>query len=62
MEEAFYYLLLSDCILALILLGLFVYVGRVARRVQGIVSWGVGHYLFSLGAANKKRRKGEKKR
>jgi diguanylate cyclase (GGDEF)-like protein len=47
----FYYLLLSDCILALILLGLFVYVGRVARRVKGIVSWGVGHYLYSLGAA-----------
>ncbi|MBB6065347.1 GGDEF domain-containing protein [Pseudoxanthomonas broegbernensis] len=51
MTTDFYHLLLSDCVLALILLGLFAYVARVARGVHGIASWGVGHYLFSLGAA-----------
>ena len=51
MTTDFYNLLLTDCALALILLGLFLYVSRVARGVRGIGSWGVGHFLYSLGAA-----------
>jgi diguanylate cyclase (GGDEF)-like protein len=51
MTTDFYNLLLTDCALALILLGLFWYVSRVARGVRGIASWGVGHFLYSLGAA-----------
>jgi diguanylate cyclase (GGDEF)-like protein len=51
MTTDFYNLLLTDCALALILLGLFWYVSRVSRGVRGIASWGVGHFLYSLGAA-----------
>ena len=51
MTTDFYNLLLTDCALALILLGLFWYVSRVSRGVPGIASWGVGHFLYSLGAA-----------
>ena len=51
MTTDFYNLLLTDCALALILLGLFCYVSRVSRGVRGIASWGVGHFLYSLGAA-----------
>jgi diguanylate cyclase (GGDEF)-like protein len=51
MTTDFYNLLLTDCALALILLGLFWYVARVSRGVRGIASWGVGHFFYSLGAA-----------
>ncbi len=51
MTTDFYNLLLTDCALALILLGLFWYVSRVSRGVRGILTWGVGHLLYSLGAA-----------
>lgn len=51
MTTDFYNLLLTDCALALILLGLFWHVSRVSRGVLGIASWGVGHFFYSLGAA-----------
>jgi diguanylate cyclase (GGDEF) domain len=51
MTTDFYNLLLADCALAFILLGLFWYVSRVSRGVRGIASWGVGHFFYSLGAA-----------
>ncbi len=51
MTTDFYHLLLSDCALAAVLLGLFFYVSRVSRGVRGIATWGVAHFLYSLGAA-----------
>lgn len=51
MTTDFYNLLLSDCALAAVLLALFLYVGRVSRGVRGITTWGVAHFLYSLGAA-----------
>lgn len=51
MTTDFYNLLISDCILAFLLLGLFWYVGNVSRGVRGIATWGVAHFVYSLGAA-----------
>jgi diguanylate cyclase (GGDEF)-like protein len=51
MTTDFYNLLLSDSALAAVLLALFFYVGRVSRGVRGIATWGVAHFLYSLGAA-----------
>lgn len=51
MTTDFYNLLLSDCVLAAVLLVLFWYVGKVSRGVRGIATWGVAHFLYSLGAA-----------
>jgi diguanylate cyclase (GGDEF)-like protein len=51
MTTDFYHLLLSDCALAGVLLGLFFYVSRVSRGVRGIATWGVAHFVYSLGAA-----------
>lgn len=51
MTTDFYNLLLSDCALAAVLLALFLYVGKVSRGVRGIATWGVAHFLYSLGAA-----------
>ena len=51
MTTDFYNLLLTDCALAAILLGLFWYVSRVSRGVRGIASWGLGHFFYSVGAA-----------
>ena len=51
MTTDFYNLLLSDCALAVVLLGLFWYVERISRGVRGIATWGVAHFLYSLGAA-----------
>jgi len=51
MTTDFYNLLISDCILAFLLLGLFWYVGNVSRGVRGIVTWGVAHFVYSVGAA-----------
>ena len=51
MTTDFYNLLLSDCALALVLLGLFWYVERMARGLRGIAAWGTAHLLYSLGAA-----------
>ena len=51
MTTDFYNLLLSDCALAAVLLALFFYVGKVSRGVRGIATWGVAHFLYSLGAA-----------
>ena len=51
MTTDFYNLLLSDCVLALILLGLFWYVSRISRGLRGIALWGVAHVAYSLGAS-----------
>ena len=51
MTTDFYNLLLSDCVLALILLGLFWYVSRISRGLRGIALWGVAHLVYSLGAS-----------
>ena len=51
MTTDFYNLLLSDCVLALILLALFWYVSRISRGVRGIALWGVAHLAYSLGAS-----------
>ncbi|GGD51702.1 GGDEF domain-containing protein [Pseudoxanthomonas indica] len=51
MTTDFYHLLLTDCALAGVLLGLFFYVSRVSRGVRGIATWGVAHFIYSLGAA-----------
>ncbi len=51
MTTDFYNLLLSDCALALILLGLFWYVSRISRGLRGIALWGVAHLAYSLGAS-----------
>ncbi|MCR6663926.1 MAG: GGDEF domain-containing protein [Luteimonas sp.] len=51
MTTDFYNLLLSDCALALILLGLFWYVSRISRGLRGIALWGVAHLVYSLGAS-----------
>jgi len=51
MTTDFYHLLLSDCALAAVLLGLFFYVSKVSRGVRGITAWGVAHFVYSLGAA-----------
>jgi diguanylate cyclase (GGDEF)-like protein len=51
MTTDFYNLLLTDCALALVLLGLFWYVDRISRGVRGIALWGAAHLVYSLGAA-----------
>ncbi|MGH8027467.1 MAG: diguanylate cyclase domain-containing protein [Pseudoxanthomonas sp.] len=51
MTTDFYNLLLSDCGLAVVLLVLFWYVGRISRGLRGIALWGVAHLVYSLGAA-----------
>lgn len=43
-------LFLTDSILALLLLVLFVYLSRISQGIPGIASWGVGHFLYTLGA------------
>lgn len=42
--------LLSDCLLAVVLFVLFWYVARVSRHVQGILTWGSAHLVYTLGA------------
>lgn len=51
MTTDFYNLLLSDCALAVILLGLFWYVSRISHGSRGIALWGVAHLVYSLGAS-----------
>ena len=51
MTTDFYNLLLSDCVLALVLLALFWYVSRISRGLRGIALWGVAHVAYSLGAS-----------
>ncbi|GGD51706.1 GGDEF domain-containing protein [Pseudoxanthomonas indica] len=42
--------LLSDCLLAVVLFVLFWYVARLSRQVQGILTWGSAHLVYTLGA------------
>ena len=51
MTTDFYNLLLTDCALAVVLLGLFWYVQRISRGVRGITLWGLAHLVYSFGAA-----------
>ena len=51
MNVGFYQIVSTDCLLALVLLGLFVYASRVSQGVRGIAGWGVAHLLYTLGAA-----------
>lgn len=51
MTTDFYNLLLSDSVLALILLGLFWYVSRISRGLRGIATWGIAHLVYSVGAS-----------
>ncbi|HJR73043.1 MAG TPA: GGDEF domain-containing protein [Luteimonas sp.] len=50
MDTDIYHVLLSDCLLALVLFGLFWYVARLARSVRGIKAWGGAHLVYTLGA------------
>ncbi len=50
MDTDIYHVLLSDCLLALVLFGLFWYVARLARAVRGIKAWGGAHLVYTLGA------------
>ena len=51
MTTDFYNLLLSDCALGVVLLGLFWYLEHISRGLRGIALWGVAHLAYSLGAA-----------
>lgn len=51
MTTDFYSLLLSDSALALILLGLFLYVSRISRGIRGIATWGAAHLAYTVGAS-----------
>ena len=51
MTTDFYNLLLSDSVLALVLLGLFWYVSAISRGLRGIAPWGVAHLVYSVGAS-----------
>lgn len=51
MKIGFYQIVSTDCLLALVLLGLFVYASRVSHGVRGIAGWGVAHLFYTLGAA-----------
>ena len=51
MTTDFYNLLLSDCGLAVVLLGLFWYLEHISRGLRGIALWGAAHLVYSLGAA-----------
>jgi len=42
--------LLSDCLLAIVLFVLFWYVARVSRNVQGVLTWGAAHLIYTIGA------------
>lgn len=50
MNTDVYQVLLSDCLLAVVLFGLFWYVARLARNLRGIKAWGGAHLVYTLGA------------
>lgn len=50
MNEQFYSLLFTDCALSFILLLLFLHLAKLSHGVPGIASWGIGHFIYSLGA------------
>ncbi|WKB53627.1 GGDEF domain-containing protein [Eleftheria terrae] len=41
----------ADCTLALALLGLLVYLSRIAPGLRGVAGWGWGHFGYTVGAA-----------
>lgn len=42
--------LLSDCLLAIVLFALFLYVARLSRSLHGIATWGAAHLVYTFGA------------
>lgn len=50
MNNDVYHVLLSDCLLAVVLFGLFWYVAHLSRNLRGIVTWGSAHLVYTLGA------------
>ena len=50
MTTDFYNLLLSDCGLAVVLLGLFWYLERISRGLRGIALWGAANRWHSARA------------
>ncbi len=50
MDTDVYHVLLSDCLLAVVLFGLFWYVANLSRSLRGIVTWGSAHLIYTLGA------------
>lgn len=50
MSIELYNTLVADCVLAFLLLILFVYLSKISNGVSGIARWGIGHFIFSLGA------------
>ncbi|MCW7541643.1 GGDEF domain-containing protein [Aquabacterium sp. A7-Y] len=42
---------ISDCTLALVLLGLMIYVSRLSPGLRGIALWGWAHFGYTIGAA-----------
>jgi diguanylate cyclase (GGDEF)-like protein len=50
MNNDIYHVLLSDCLLAIVLFGLFWYVAQLSRNLRGIITWGSAHLVYTLGA------------
>lgn len=50
MTAEFLYKLGTDAILALVLLMLFHYISKLSSGVRGILAWGIGHFIYSIGA------------
>lgn len=50
MYNDIYHVLLSDCLLAIVLFGLFWYVAHLSRNLRGIITWGSAHLVYTLGA------------
>jgi diguanylate cyclase (GGDEF)-like protein len=51
MDAEFYSVITSDALLSAVLLGLFIYAGRIAREGVGIQAWGWGHFTYTFGSA-----------
>jgi len=50
MYNDIYHVLLGDCLLAVVLFGLFWYVAQLSRNLRGIITWGSAHLVYTLGA------------
>ncbi|MFN7136811.1 MAG: GGDEF domain-containing protein [Thermomonas sp.] len=49
--DGVYQALLIDLVLAVVLLVLFAYAGRLSRGVRGVAAWGAMYFLYTLGTA-----------
>lgn len=50
MDNDIYHVLISDCLLAVVLFGLFWYVAQLSRNLRGIITWGAAHLVYTFGA------------